>query len=129
MDVAIRAPDLLAGFLIECRDELLFLVVIDDDDQVVDWAGEEAVPKSRMVGKFSSGVFQTFLPSKIVGEEAKIGDVDVDASAVGDGGFRTETILAMTAAGRVAGVELALPVDLAGIEIDANRANNAARLR
>ena len=26
--------------------------------------GEEAVPKSMMVGKFSSGVFQTLLPSR-----------------------------------------------------------------
>ncbi len=34
MDIAIRAPDLLAGALIEGGDELLLLVVIDDDDEV-----------------------------------------------------------------------------------------------
>ena len=62
-------------------------------------------------------MFQSFLAVEIVGEQAEAGDVDVNAFAVGDGGFRTETILAMTAAGRMAGVKLALPVDFAGIQI------------
>ena len=39
VDRAIRAPDLLAGILVECRDELLFLVVVDDDDEVIDKSG------------------------------------------------------------------------------------------
>ena len=39
MDRAICAPDLLAGILVECRDELLFLVVVNDDDGVVDKRG------------------------------------------------------------------------------------------
>ena len=64
VDRAIGAPDLLAGILVESGDELLLLVVVDDDDEVLTRAGEEAVPKSRIVGKFSSGVFQTLLPSK-----------------------------------------------------------------
>jgi hypothetical protein len=65
VDRAICAPDLLACVFIECRDELLFLVVVDDDDEVIDkCVGEEAVPKSRIVGKLSSGMFQTLLPSR-----------------------------------------------------------------
>jgi len=34
MDITIRAPDLLAGVLIESGDELLLLGVIDDDDEI-----------------------------------------------------------------------------------------------
>ena len=39
MDRPIRAPDLLTGVLIERRDELLFLVVVDDDQEIVDKSG------------------------------------------------------------------------------------------
>ena len=39
VDRTISAPDLLTGILIECRDELLFLVVVDDDDEVIDKSG------------------------------------------------------------------------------------------
>ena len=64
--------------------------------------GEEAVPKSRIVGKLSSGVFQTLFAIEIVGEKAKVIDVDVNAFAVCDRSLRAEAVLAMTASGRPA---------------------------
>ena len=39
VDRTICAPDLPAGMLVECRDELLFLVVVNDDDEVIDKSG------------------------------------------------------------------------------------------
>jgi hypothetical protein len=33
-DIAIRAPNLLARFLIECGDVLLFLIIVHDNQQV-----------------------------------------------------------------------------------------------
>ena len=36
---AICASDLLAGICLECRDELLFLVVVDDDNEAIDKSG------------------------------------------------------------------------------------------
>src|ERR1022692_201719 len=79
--------------------------------------GEEAVPKSRMVGKLSSGGVPDFVAVEIIGEKSKIINVDVNTLAVGDRGFRAEAVLAVTAPGRVACMEFAPPVDLAGVEI------------
>ena len=81
------------------------------------WAGDRSSAEIENGREVFEQRAPDFLTIEIVGEEAKIGDVDVNALAVGDGSFRTETVLAMTAAGRMAGVELPLPVDFAGIQI------------
>ena len=102
MDRAICAPDLLAGVFVECRDELLFLVVVDDDDEVIHKRGGRCraeIEDGREA--FERGV-PDFVAVEIVGEEAKVIDVDVDTLAVRDGSFRAEAVLAMTASGRPA---------------------------
>ena len=92
---------MLAGILVERRDELLFLVVVDDDDEIADESGRRRraeIEDGREV--FERGV-PDFVAVEIVGEQAEVIDIDVDSLAVGDRCFRTEAVLAMTAPGRV----------------------------
>ena len=115
---AICAPDLFAGVFVVRRYKLLFLVIVDDHDEVVHKRGGRCCSEIEDRREaFERGVLN-FPAIEIVGEEAQIGDVDVDAIPVGDGSFGSKTVLAMAAAGRATRIELAFPVDLAGVEVE-----------
>lgn len=117
MDRTVCAPYLFAGVLVECRYELLLLVVVDDHDEVV----HKGRGRTRAEIKDGGKVFEWSVPDlvavHIVGEEAKVVDVNVNVFPVSDGRFGAEAILPMAASGRPACMKFTLPVDLAGIEV------------
>ena len=79
------------------------LVVIDDDHEVAQLGERRGGTEIENGRRAFKRRVPEFLSVEIVREEAKTGDVDIHALTVGDGNFRAETVLPMTAAGRMAG--------------------------
>src|SRR5437762_5022186 len=99
---AICAPDLFAGVSVECRYELLFLVVVHDDNEVIhERGGRGGSEIEDRREAFERGV-PDFGAIQIVGEKAKVIDVNVDSLAVRNGSLRAEAVLTMTASRRPA---------------------------
>src|SRR5882724_3157501 len=92
MNRAIGSPDLLAGALVQSGDELFLLVVVDKDDEVIHKGGGRcrAEPVNRRE-VFKRSV-PDLVPGEIVGEGSEVIDVDIDALAVGGGGFGAEAV-------------------------------------
>jgi len=119
LTVAVRAPEFLAGLLVIGGEELLFFVVTEDDEDFSMENGGATGAKFVEHGEGRLLRVPAEFSVSIVGPDAEVFVVDVDEFAVGDWGFRGKAVLAMMAFGRAAGVELLLPLDGAGLEVEA----------
>src|SRR3954447_14349494 len=96
---AICAPDLLASTFVECRYELLFLVVVNDDNDVIQKSGRRCRSEVEDRREAFERSVPDFVAIEIVGEKAKVIDVDIDTLAVRNGRLRAKAVFAMTASG------------------------------
>src|SRR4029450_5267331 len=101
VDGPICTPDLLACSLVERRDELLFLVVVDDNDKVIDKCGGRGGAELEDSREILERGAPDFIAVEVVGENAKVINIDVDTAAVRHRGFRAKAVLAMAASGRM----------------------------
>ena len=117
--VALDAPDRVAGAGVEREEERAGGVVVDDvEPPVVEGrrgGGAEALPAVEDADLAGPD----HVPVEVEGgDEADRPEVDVEALAVGDRGFRREAVLDVTLDGGHRRGELARPADLAGLEGD-----------
>src|SRR5687767_2339728 len=111
-EIPVRAPNFLAGLFIEGGDILLFLVVVQNDQQVI----RESRRTSRAEVEVNRQRFNRRFPRNIAfqvkGPQSQIGYVDVNKLSISDGSLRCKTIFAVAATRRTSSVELFGPLDL-----------------
>src|SRR3954463_573203 len=102
MDRTVCAPYLFARVLIECRNELVFLVIVDNHNEVVYQNGRRCRSEIEDRREAFERRAPYFVAVEIVGEKAKIIDVNVNTFAVRNRSLRGKAVLTVTASRRAA---------------------------
>src|SRR5438874_57502 len=117
-EISVRAPDLLACFLIKRGDVLLFLVVTQDHQQVTRQRGRTSSAQIEV----NRICFERSGPSDIAfqvkGPKSEIRHIHVNRFAISHRSLGNETVFAMTTSGRTTGIELFLPFRFAAFQVE-----------
>ena len=117
--VPVDAPGLLAAVLLEGRDERVRGVVVDDVQPIVVQDGRGSGPhlECRVVSLQLARPYH-FAAHVEGGKLADGAEIDVDPAPVGHRRLRRETVLQVALARRCRSVQLSLPPDRAGVEVE-----------
>ena len=115
---AVGAPQLLAGARVERRDKRSLFIVVDDVEAAVVEDGRRGRAPAGAHLDRGHRLRPRRLAAHVEREQSGVTEIDVDPLAVGDRRFRGVRILLVHRLQRHRGVHGALPIDLAGVEID-----------